>query len=91
MPKPAAFQVCDLGERRAPQFATTGVDGLNAAAATMLSSLPSAHRRELGVTLEMLVGLREQVSVDLGASPYIATDQTQSLDAYSGHGAAVAA
>jgi len=29
----------------------------------------------------MLVGLREQVSVDLGASPYIATDQTQLLDA----------
>jgi len=25
--------------------------------------------RELGVTLEMLVGLVEQVSVDLGASP----------------------
>jgi len=29
----------------------------------------SAQWRELGVTLEMLVGLVEQVSVDLGASP----------------------
>jgi hypothetical protein len=29
----------------------------------------SARWRELGVTLEMLVGLVEQVSVDLGASP----------------------
>jgi hypothetical protein len=28
-----------------------------------------ARWRELGVTLEMLVGLVEQVSVDLGASP----------------------
>jgi hypothetical protein len=33
----------------------------------------SLNRRELGATLEMLVGLVEQVSVDLGASPYIAT------------------
>lgn len=36
-------------------------------------ALRSAHRRELGVTLEMLVGFVEQVSVDLGASRYIAT------------------
>jgi len=32
----------------------------------------------------MLVGLVEQVSVDLGASQYIATDRTQSLHASSG-------
>jgi hypothetical protein len=36
------------------------------------SGLLAAHWRELGVTLEMLVGFVEQVSVDLGASPYIA-------------------
>jgi hypothetical protein len=36
---------------------------------------------ELGVTLEMLVGFVERVSVDLGASPYIATNRTQSLHA----------
>ena len=41
-----------------------------------------AHRRERGVTPEMLVGFVEQVSVDLGASPYIATDRTQSLHAW---------
>jgi len=29
--------------------------------------LISAHRRELGVSLEMLVGLVEHVSIDLGA------------------------
>jgi len=33
----------------------------------------------------MLVGFVEQVSVDLGASPYIATNQTQSLHASSDH------
>jgi hypothetical protein len=32
--------------------------------------------REIGVALEMLVGIGEQVSVDLGASPYIGTDRT---------------
>ena len=31
--------------------------------------------------LEMLVGFVEQVSVDLGALPYLATSRTQSLDA----------
>jgi len=41
----------------------------------------SARRRELAVMLEMLVALAEQVSVDLGASPYIATHRTQSLHA----------
>jgi hypothetical protein len=40
-----------------------------------------ADRRELGVSLEMPVGLVEQVSADLSASPYIATDRTQSLRA----------
>jgi len=39
----------------------------------------TAHSRERGVTLEMLVGLVEQVSV--GPAPYIATDRMQSLDA----------
>jgi len=39
----------------------------------------------------MLVGFVEQVSVDLGASPYIATDRTQSLHACNGRGCAVAA
>jgi len=34
----------------------------------------------------MLVGFVEQVSVDLGASPYIATNRTQSLHAWSGSG-----
>jgi hypothetical protein len=57
----------------ASQFATTATGGQR--------PLLAARRRELGVTLEMLVGLREQVSVDVGASPYIATDRTQSLDA----------
>jgi hypothetical protein len=51
----------------------------------------SAHRRELGITLEMLVGFVEQVSVDLGASPYIATNRTQSLHALSGSLGLVAA
>jgi hypothetical protein len=50
----------------------------------------SAHRRELAVTLEMLVGRVEQVSVDLGASPYIATDPTRSLHACGGHRGVVA-
>jgi hypothetical protein len=54
-------------------------------------ALLAAHRRELGVTLEMLVGLIEQVSVDLGASPRIATNRTQSLDACSDHVASTAA
>ena len=40
------------------------------------------------VTLEILVGLVEQVSVDVGASPCIPTDRTQSLHAHSGHGTA---
>jgi hypothetical protein len=39
----------------------------------------AAHGRELGVTLEVLVGFRGQVSVDLGASPFVAADQTESL------------
>jgi hypothetical protein len=43
--------------------------------------LQSAHRRDLDVSLEVLVGLAEQVSVDLGASQYIATDRTRSLHA----------
>jgi hypothetical protein len=33
------------------------------------------------VTLQILVGLVEQVSVDVGALPYIPTDRTQSLHA----------
>ena len=36
--------------------------------------------RERGVTLEMLVGLVEQVSV--GPAPYLATDRMQSLYAF---------
>jgi hypothetical protein len=39
----------------------------------------------------MLVGFVEQVSVDLGASPYIATNQTLPLDASRGHGRLVTA
>jgi len=51
----------------------------------------SAHRKERGVTLKMLVAFVEQVSVDLGASLYIATSRTQSLHAYcSRQGAATA-
>jgi hypothetical protein len=38
-------------------------------------ALLAALRRELGVSLEVLVALVEQVSADLGASPYIATDR----------------
>jgi hypothetical protein len=52
-----------------------------AADADPATASESAHRRELGATLEMLVGFVEQVSVDLGASPYIATNQTHSLHA----------
>jgi hypothetical protein len=47
----------------------------------MASVFLSARRRGLGVSLEVLVGLAAQVSVDLGASQYIAPDRSQSLQA----------
>jgi len=45
------------------------------------SVLGSAQWGELGVTPEIFVGFVEQVSVDLGASPYVATRRARSLHA----------
>jgi hypothetical protein len=53
----------------------------------LASSALSAHGRELGVPLEILVGLVEQVSVALGVLPSIATDRTRRFTRLKGRSA----